>query len=250
LFSLFMSGLSYFRGDNIILAAAGARPLDRRREEQVYDLTENLCITAGLPVPEIFIIEDDSLNALAVGRDPQHAAIALTRGLIRRLGKVELEGVIAHELSHIKNRDTLLATVAVTLVGMVALLSHWFLRMRFYGRGRSREGGQIQAILLLAGLALVVLSPFFVKLIQLAISRKREYLADASAAMLTRYPEGLALALEEIQSSSQHLKAVNPALSPLYIAEPRSKIKSWWGEVLSTHPPLEKRIKILRGMNV
>ncbi len=193
-----------------------------------------------------------SPNAFATGRDAKHAALAVTRGLLQKLNRAELEGVIGHELSHIGNRDILLSTIVVILVGLVALLSDWFLRFSFWGgRGRSRndrEGGQLGAILALVGIILAILSPFIATLIQLAISRKREFLADANGALLTRYPEGLASALEKISADPVPLKVANKATAHLYIANPFKAKKIT--NLFLTHPPIEERVKILRGMTV
>ncbi len=252
IFSSGMSFISYWYSDKIALSINRAREVKHEENPEFFHIVENLCITAGLPMPKIYIIEDASPNAFATGRDAKHAAIAVTRGLLQKMNRTELEGVIAHELSHIGNRDILLSTVVVVLVGLVALLSHWFLRFSFPGgvrRGRdNREGGQIGAILALIGIILAILSPLIASLIQLAISRKREFLADADGALLTRYPEGLASALEKIAADPTPLRVANQATAHLYIANPFKGKKIT--NLFLTHPPIEERIKILRGMEV
>lgn len=250
IFSSLMSFISYWYSDKIALAINRAKEVKHEENPELYHIVENLCITVGLPVPKIYLIDEEAPNAFATGRDPKHAVIAVTRGLVEKLNRSEIEGVIAHELSHVGNRDILLGTVVVVLVGMVALLSDWFLRFSFFGRGRSRDraGGQIGAILALVGLILAILSPLIATLIQLAISRKREFLADADGALLTRYPEGLASALEKIATDPNQLSVANKATAHLYIANPfKGKHIS---TLFATHPSIEERVKILRGMSV
>jgi len=251
-FSFFMSFLSYWFSDKITLAINRAREVQHEENPELYHIVENLCITAGLPMPKIYIIDEPAPNAFATGRDKEHAVVAVTRGLLEKLNRTELEGVIAHELSHIGNRDILLSTVIVVLVGFVSLLSHWFLRFSFFGGarrgGRDREGGQLGAILAIAGLALAILSPIAATLIQLAISRKREFLADADGALLTRYPEGLASALEKIAADPTKLSVANDATAHLYIANPFKGKKL--SSLFMTHPPTEERIRILREMEI
>jgi len=251
-FSVLMSFFSYWYSDKIVLAMSRARLIKKEDNPELYRVVENLCITAGLPLPKIFIIDELAPNAFATGRDANHAVVAVTRGLLEKLDRLELEGVIAHELSHIGNKDMLLQTVVVVLVGLVALMSDWFLRWSFWGRrGRSRDsdsGGQLGAIMLIIGVILALLSPIIASLIQLAISRKREFLADASGALLTRYPEGLARALEKISQDPTALRVANKATAHLYIANPfKGKGIS---KLFMTHPPIEERIKVLRGMEV
>jgi len=252
IFSSGMSFISYWYSDKIALSINRAREVKHEENPELFHIVENLCITAGLPMPKIYIIEDASPNAFATGRDKNHAAIAVTRGLLQKMNRTELEGVIAHELSHVGNRDILLSTVVVVLVGLVALLSHWFLRFSFWGGGRrgrdNREGGQIGVILALIGIILAILSPLIASLIQLAISRKREFLADADGALLTRYPEGLASALEKIATDPTPLRVANQATAHLYIVNPFKGKKIT--NLFLTHPPIEERIKILRGMEV
>ena len=245
-----MSFTSYWFSDKIVLRMSRAKEIKKQDNPELYRLVENLCITAGLPLPRIYIIEEMSPNAFATGRNPEHAVIAVTRGLLEKLDRSELEGVLAHELSHIGNRDILLQTVVVILVGMVVLLSDWFLRWTLFGRGRrdSRQGGQLAGIMILIGFVLAILSPFFAALIQLAISRKREFLADADGALLTRYPEGLASALEKISQDQIPLRVANKATAHMYIANPfkGKKVRKFF----MTHPSVEERTKALRGMKV
>jgi heat shock protein HtpX len=249
-FSFLMSITSYWFSDKIALAISRAHPISHEENPELFHLVENLCITAGLPMPKIYMIDEPAINAFATGRNKEHAVLAVTRGAIENLNKNEMEGVIAHELSHVGNRDILLMTVIVVLVGFVSLMSHWFLRFSFLGGGRRRDsrGGQIGSILSLAGLILAILSPLAATLIQLAISRKREFLADADGALLTRYPEGLASALEKISQDQSPLPEANDATAHLYIANPFKKKRVF--SLFSTHPPIEERIKILREMEV
>jgi len=250
--SLIMALMSYYSGDKVALWTAGGRgPIKKEDNPYVYRMVENLCITAGLPMPKIYLIPDSAPNAFATGRDPKHASIALTAGIVEQLENEELEGVIAHELSHIKNYDIRLMMIVIVLVGVVALLSNWLLRFRFFGGRRDdREGGgQIGAILLLAGIVLAILSPLIAQLIQLAVSRKREFLADADGALLTRYPEGLAKALEKISAYKQPMIHANDATAHLYISNPfGEKTQKFFHKLFSTHPPIEERIKTLREM--
>ncbi len=252
--SIAMALTGYYKGDKVALASSGAKgPIDKSSNAYVYRMVENLAITAGLPMPKVYIIEDGAINAFATGRDPQHASIAITQGAIQQLENEELEGVIAHELAHIKNYDIRLMTVVIVLVGLIALLSDWFIRMQWFGGGRkenNREGGQAQAILMIAGLILIVLSPIIAQLIQLAVSRKREFLADASGALLTRYPEGLAKALEKISHQGAQMKRANNATAHMYISSPFGRGKHLMSKLFATHPPVEERIKSLRGMTI
>ena len=247
IFSLFMNVLGYWYSDKIVLKMAGAKPASREEFFDLYTVTENLAITAGLPMPKIYVIDDPSPNAFATGRNKEHAVVVATIGLLQILARAELEGVIAHELSHIGNRDMLLSTVVVVLVGFIAILSHIFLRSGFRGsRDSDNKAGGIIAI---AGIVLAILAPISATLIQLAISRKREFLADASGALLTRYPAGLASALEKISASNQSLKRANNAMAHLYISNPFGKGKiSGLSKLFMTHPPIEERVKILRQM--
>lgn len=252
LFAVMMSLASYYQGDKLALAVARARPVSREENPYVHRIVENLCIATGMPLPRIYEIPDGALNAFATGRDPAHASLALTTGIIEALEDEELEGVIAHELSHIKNYDIRLATVVIICVGIVTLVADWTLRSMFWGRqGRRGNGrGNAAAIMLIIGLVFAVLAPLFAKLIQLAVSRKREFLADASGALATRYPEGLARALEKIAASTTPLSSANRATAHLYLDDPFKKrsIMNRMGALFGTHPPLEERIKRLRAM--
>jgi len=250
-FSVFMSFFSYWYSDKIVLAMSRARLIKKEDAPELYRIVENLCITAGLPLPRIFIIDEMAPNAFATGRDAKRAVVAVTRGILEKLDRSELEGVIAHELSHIGNKDMLLQTVVVVLVGLVALLSDWFLRWSFFGgrrRNSDNDSGQLGAIMLIIGVILAILSPLIATLIQLAISRKREFLADASGALLTRYPEGLARALEKISQDQTPLRVANKATSHLFIANPFKGKKV--SKLFMTHPPVEERTKALRGMEI
>ncbi|MCX6742973.1 MAG: M48 family metallopeptidase [Candidatus Parcubacteria bacterium] len=247
--SFIMTSLSYFAGDKIALATAGAKPILKEDNPYVYRMVENLCITAGLPLPKVYIINDPNINAFATGRDPQHASIAITQGAIDKLANEELEGVIAHELSHIKNFDIRLMMVIIVLVGIVALFSDWLMRGFFWRKSDNRSKDQLGLIFLIAGIILAILSPLIAQLIQLAISRKREFLADAGGALLTRYPQGLANALEKISQTNQMpLQRANNATAHLYIANPFGQSKRFLSSLFSTHPPIEERIANLRQM--
>jgi len=244
-----MTFFSYFAGDKVALATSGAKPITKEDNPYVYRLVENLCITAGLPLPKIYIINDPTINAFATGRDPAHASIAITQGAIDKLENTELEGVIAHELSHVKNYDIRLMMVVIILVGIIALVSDWLMRGFFWGRRSERERDQLSAILMIIGIVLAILSPLIAQLIQLAISRKREFLADADGALLTRYPAGLANALEKIGLANKlPLKTANNATAHLYIANPFGQSQKFLSNLFSTHPPLEERIAQLRQM--
>jgi len=248
--AIIQSWVSYFYSDSISLAVAGAKQITKEQSPEYYRLVENLAITAGLPMPKIYIIEDPSPNAFATGRDAKHAAIAATTGLLGLLEKRELEGVIAHELSHIGNRDILIMTVCVTLVGTIALVSDIFMRSLWW-RSSDNENRNSNGIMLLIGVVMAILAPLVGKLIQLAISRRREFLADASGAMLTRFPEGLAEALGKIEKYERPMKSANRATAHLYINEPFGvveKKQSWLTTVFSTHPPIAERVKKLKEM--
>jgi heat shock protein HtpX len=245
--SIFMSFISYWYSDKIVLAISRAHPITHEQAPELYHIVENLTITAGLPMPKIYLIDDPSPNAFATGRDAKHAVVAVTNGLFKILDRTELEGVIAHELSHIGNKDMLLQTVVVVLVGVITMIADVFVRGRFFGRKNDRGGGQAGTILMIIGLVFIILSPIFAKLIQFAISRKREYLADASGALLTRYPEGLARALEKISQNPFPLRFANKATAHLFIASP-FRGKKFLG-LFSTHPPVEERVKRLREMS-
>ncbi len=247
LFSVIMNVVSYWFSHKIVLGLSGAHEADRKQYFDLYTTVENLSITAGLPMPKVYVIADSAPNAFATGRDKKHAVVAVTTGLLAILEKNELEGVIAHELSHIGNRDMLVSTVAVVLVGFVSILADVFMRSLWFGGGdRDNKGGNA---LMIIGIILSILAPIFAILIQLAISRKREFLADASGALLTRYPEGLASALGKISQYSLPMKRQSKAIAHLYIADPKgSSIGKSIRGLFATHPPAEDRIKILRGM--
>ncbi len=248
IFSIVMNVTSYWFSDKIVLKLSGAHLVDRARYFDLYTTVENLSITAGLPMPKVYVIEDQAPNAFATGRNAKHAVVAVTTGLLAILEKNELEGVIAHELSHIGNKDMLISTVAVVLVGFVSILADVFMRSMIFGGGgdRDNKGGNV---LMIVGIVLSILAPIFAVLLQLAISRKREFLADASGALLTRYPEGLARALEKIQQYARPMQKQSKAIAHLYISDPKG---SSFGKkvqgLFATHPPAEERVKILRGM--
>lgn len=257
--ALIFSGLgslfSYYYSDQIVLSISGARPATRKQYFDFYTVVENLSLVAKIPMPKLYVIDDTAMNAFATGRDPQHAAIVATTGILDRLNRTQLEGVFAHELSHIRNYDTLLMSIVTILVGTLTLLADWLIRASWFGGGRRRdrdnEGGQLQMVFVLVGFLLAMLSPIIAKLIQLAISRRREFLADASAAQLTKYPEGLASALEELKGDREPLEAANKATAHLYIVNPlknRQDAINWFAGLFNTHPPIEERIKALRSL--
>jgi len=239
--------ISYFKGDKLALAMANAKPIKQADNPYVYRLVENLAITAGIPCPKVYLIPDNAINAFATGRDSKNSSIAITVGAAQKLQNEELEGVIAHELSHVKNYDIRLMTIVILCVGLITLLADFFLRSQFIFRGRDNDNNNNGGLLLIVGLILSILSPIFATLIQLAVSRKREYLADASAALLTRYPEGLASALEKIAKENLPLKHPNKATAHLYIASPFNAAEKISG-LFSTHPPIMERVKKLRMM--
>ena len=250
---LIFAAISYYSSSRVALVISGAREVSKEQEPELYRTVENLCIGAGLPMPAVYVIEDGSPNAFATGRDPNHAAVAVTRGLLQKLDKLELEGVIAHELSHIGNEDTKIMTLVVVLVGLTALMADFALRLTFWGAGarsgnRNKGGGAaVVAIYALAILA-VILTPIAAQLIRFAISRQREYLADASGALLTRNPEGLARALEKISADPDPLEVANKATAHLYINKPLREHASFLNNLFSTHPPIEDRVRLLRAM--
>lgn len=252
--ALFWIGISYFNGDSILLSASRAREIHKADHPQLFNVIEELTIAAGLPMPKIYIIEDSAPNAFATGRDPQNASVAITTGLLEKLNREELQGVMAHELSHIQNRDILYATLIGAIAGAIILMSDVFLRtMRFSGGrssrgGKSKGGGGGAAFIVVVGMILAVLAPVIARLLQLAVSRQREYLADASAAMMTRYPEGLASALEKIARDPDPLEVASRATQHLFIVNPFEKDKWSLDSLWSTHPPLEERIKRLRAL--
>lgn len=246
IFAFLHSFLSYWYSDKIVLAMTKAKKIEKKDNPDLYRIVENLCITAGLSLPKIYIIDEIQPNAFATGRDEKHAVVAVTRGLLERLEKTELEGVIAHELSHIGNKDMLLQTISVTLVGFVALLSDFFLRIGFRNRSRDREGRE--NLLFLLGIFAAILAPLAAQLIHLAISRKREFLADATGVLITRYPEGLARALEKISQYPYSMKNASNAIAHLFIVNPFRSEK--FANLFSTHPPIKERIKALREMAI
>lgn len=246
--AIFQTSISYWFSDSITMAISGARQISRDQSPKLHRIVENLSITAGLPLPRIFIINDSAPNAFATGRDPNHAAIAVTTGLLEKLEKSELEGVIAHEMAHIGNYDIRLMTIVVVLVGIVVLVSDLFLRWSFWGGGRRRssdDANQLTAVFALLAITLAILAPIAASLIQLTISRKREFIADSAGAMLTRYPEGLARALEKIATDPEPLEVANKATAHLYIENPLKGHRSWLNNLFSTHPPVEERVKAL-----
>lgn len=245
-----MNFVSYYWSDKIVLGISGARQIKKSDNPEVYRLVENLCIAAGLPLPKVYILEDSAPNAFATGRDPKHGVICFTTGILQKLKKAELEGVVAHELSHIGNRDTLLMSVVSVLVGTIALLSDFFLRSMWYGgRGNDRDS-RSQAIFTILAIAAAILAPIVATLIQLAVSRRRELLADASGIVLTRYPEGLINALLKISGDKEPLEAANRGTAHLYIVNPLKgkDAVGWFAGLFNTHPPVEARIKALREM--
>jgi len=251
--SMAMAAAGYYSSDKVVLAISHARPVTKEEYPYLYNVVEGLAIAAGVPTPRCYVIDDAAPNAFAAGRNPQNAVICVTTGILEKLNRVELEGVIAHEMSHIKNYDVRLQTLVVVMAGVVALLSDWMLRSVFWSGGRRRGGrgrgtSGAGAILIVVGLALAVLAPFFATIIQLAVSRKREFLADASGAMLTRYPPGLASALRKIGADTEPLKEANKATAHLYIVNPLKGAKGAVNRLFSTHPPIEERIAALEKM--
>lgn len=251
-FSLFMNFLSYWFSDKIVLSISGAKEASKEEYYDLYTSVENLAITAGLPMPKVYVIEDPSPNAFATGRNEKHATVAFTTGILQILNKTELEGVIAHELAHVKNKDILLQSVIVVLVGFVTLLSDIFVRSTFFGSNSDRDN-KAGGIMVLIGIVLLILSPIVATLIQLAVSRKREFLADATGALLTRYPEGLASALEKISKNAAPLAKANHATAHLFISDPYKEREdeqgnekiSFFHKLFLTHPPVQERVKAL-----
>ena len=252
LLALVMSLSAYYGGDKMVLAASRAKRIEKKDYPQLFNVIEELSIAGGLPLPAVYVIDDTAPNAFATGRDPKHASVAITTGLMQKLNRDELQGVMAHELSHVGNRDILYATMVGILVGSIAMMSDFFLRSFFWGGGRRRrsdgEGGVAGAILVIVAIVLAILAPICAKLLQLAVSRQREYLADASAAKLTRYPEGLASALEKISGDREVLEVANRATQHLFIVNPIKPFEKRAGNLFSTHPPIQDRIARLRGM--
>jgi len=265
-YALILSGImsfaSFYYSDKIVLSLSNAVPANPRIHFDFYTVTDNLCKVAGIPIPKLYVIEDTAMNAFATGRDPQHAVVVATTGILAKLTRTELEGVIGHELSHVKNYDTRLMGIVTILIGVITLLADFLLRFSFFGgrrRNQNDEGGQLQIVFFLIGLVLALLSPLIANLIRLTISRRREFLADASSAQLTKYPEGLAQALEKLASDTEPLEAANKATAHLYLVNPFhfdsaniNKIKNqgsigWFANLFNTHPPIAERIKVLRS---
>ncbi len=253
IFSVIYSSISYWSSAGIALALARAVPIEKKDNPMLYNVVENLCIASGLPTPKIYITPEMQINAFATGRDAKHAAIAVTQGALARLDKTELEGVLAHELSHIGNRDILVSTVAAVLAGIISLIADIFLRSVFFGgiggrRGRNDESGEIFFIF---AIVLSILAPIGTMFIQFAISRRREALADASGVLLTRYPEGLISALEKIAQDETPMKSAKDSTAHLWIDNPfKGSQVSWWHKLLMTHPPIEERIKALQDISI
>jgi heat shock protein HtpX len=263
LLAIFMTWGSYFASDRIALSMSRAFPADEGEYRQLHNIVDELCIASGLPKPRVFVVDDPAPNAFATGRDPEHAAIAVTTGLLDKMQRDELQGVIAHELSHIKNRDTLVMTIAVTLLGVVVLLADWFLRALWWGgghRGRGRGGG-VAAPIALLGIALLVLAPLFARLLQFAISRRREFLADVDGVNMTRYPEGLVRALEKLRDDQTVVRTASRATAHLWIESPiqrdaqaetrrTKRTGARLNHLFDTHPPLDERIAALRSLSL
>ena len=243
---------SYYASDKIVLAISRAKPVEKKDYPYLYNVVEGLAIAGGLPKPRCYIIDDTAPNAFASGRNPKNSVIVVTKGLLQKLNRAELEGVIAHEMAHIKNYDVLVMTLTVVMVGVVVLLSDWMLRSFIWGGGKrrrsSKEGGNAGAILVVVGLVLAILSPLIAQLIRLAVSRKREFLADANGAFLTRYPPGLASALRKLDADKEPLEVANKATAHLYIVNPLKDIKGVVNKMYSTHPPIEERVAALEKM--
>lgn len=248
LIALFISLITFQWGDKMVLGISQARPVDKKENPYLANVVEGLALAAGVPPPKAYIIEDSAPNAFATGRNPENSAIVVTTGLLDKLDRLELEGVIGHEMSHVKNYDIRYATLVVVLVGTVALLSDWMGRSFFYGRRRGERVKASGGIFILIALVLAILAPIVAQLIRLAISRQREYLADANGALLTRYPEGLASALEKISKDTEPLEAANKATAHLYIINPLLDHRGKLNDLFSTHPPVEERIRRLRAM--
>jgi len=256
---LIAAGLSYYSylyGDRLVLRASRARPVTHEEEPRLHNIVEGLALAAGLPKPTVYVVPEAAPNAFATGRDPEHSSIAVTQGLLEKMNRVELEGVIGHEMSHIRDRDILLGTVVATLVGAVVLIAEFMLRWFWWGggrlgRGRDRNGGEGFAILFALGIVFAILAPFFAQVIKMAMSRRREYLADAEGALLTRYPPGLASALRKIAADNTPMRVANNATAHLWLNQPSripGESNHWWENLFSTHPPIRDRIRILEEM--
>lgn len=253
-FSVFSSVGSYWFSDKIVLSMTKSKPIEEKDNQELFHIVENLCIASGLPMPKVYIMRESQPNAFATGRDNKHSVVVVTEGLLQKLNKVEIEGVIAHELSHIKNKDVLLQTVIVVLVGVIAITADLFLRMSMYGGGlrSDNDDSKSSAIFLALTLVAAILAPIAATLIQLSISRKREFLADASSGLLTRYPEGLASALEKIATDKSPMKSANNSTAHLFISSPfkGKRAGNWLTKLFLTHPPTEERIAALRGLKI
>ncbi len=248
IFSLFMNVGSYWFSDKLVLSMTKAHPATREEFFDFYTVTENLSIAAGLPMPKLYVIEDPAPNAFATGRDEKHAVVAATTGLLAMMDRQELEGVIAHELSHIQNKDMLVMTVAVVLAGFIAIVADIFLRMSMFGGGGDRDNGKGNALVMVVAIAGIILAPIAAQLIQLAVSRRREFLADASGALLTRYPEGLARALQKIAGYGGAMQSANHATAHLFIGNPfGNDAGKFVNKLFATHPPVEERVAALLG---
>ncbi|RJQ43594.1 MAG: zinc metalloprotease HtpX [Gaiellales bacterium] len=248
--ALVMSLTGYYKGDRIVLAASRARRVTHDEEPQLYNVVEEMSIASGNPMPAVYVIDDTATNAFATGRNPEHASIAVTSGLIQKLNREELQGVVAHEMSHVRNYDILYATLVGIMVGTIVLMADFFLRWGFWGGGgrRSKGGGQAAIVFLVIGIVMAIVAPIAARMVQLAISRRRESLADASAVELTRNPNGLADALEKISRDQEVLEVANRATAHLYIANPVKNFEKRASRMFSTHPPIEMRIQVLRAM--
>jgi len=250
--SIVINVVAYWKSDKVALAMSHAKPIPREGNEYIYRMIENLCISVGLPMPKVYLIDSLQINAFATGRNPEHAAIAVTTGAIKKLDNVELEGVLAHEISHIGNRDILVSTVVVVMAGLIAIVSDIILRMTFFGSFGRRNSNFGGGAILLLGLLAAILAPIAATIIRLAISRKRELLADASGALLTRYPEGLARALEKISHDEVPMRYAHNGTAHLFISNPfkGKQGKNWFVKLFMTHPPIHERTQALRGMRV
>ena len=253
IFSGATSFFSYFFSDKIILGISGAKEAHRKEFFDFYTVTENICLGQKMPIPKLYVIKDSAMNAFATGRNPEHAVVCATTGLLSRLNRSEVEAVVAHELSHVKNYDILLMSVVSVLVGLIALLADWLMRMSFWGGGKKRDSensGQLGAIITIVAIILAILSPIIAQLIQLAISRRREFLADASGAGMTKNPQGLINALTKISQDTEPLEVANNATAHLYISNPLKNAKGThaFAKLFNTHPPVEERIKALQEM--
>lgn len=255
IFSTLMSFFSYWYSDKLVLKMYRAKPVEMKDSPELYRIVENLVITAGLPMPKVYIVPEQAPNAFATGRSPKHAVVAVTEGLLQRLDRTELEGVLAHELGHIGNRDMLVSTVVVVLVGFISILADIFMRSALWGGLRSSDDSRANGIMILIALVLSILAPLAAILIQLAISRRREFLADSSGAFLTRYPEGLAKALEKISHDPTPMRSATSTTAHLWFDDPfesegQKKKTPWWHKMFMTHPPVEERVSALRALRI